>query len=304
MTAALGLGMHRVREVAVAVELAAASPAPWIDTAPNYLGGQAHNRLAPALAAHPTVPVATKVGFLNAAARALGRAAGVVPAPDAAAGHSLAAPYVRWQVERNRADLGRGRLAALFLHNPERTCRPDRLHEQLREAFAILEEQAATGAVRTYGVATWDGFDTGAFTVADLDRLAAEAAGSADHHLRVIQLPVSLVAADAFTLALHGRGPIAEAAGCGWAVHASAPLHGGELPHLATAELAALLHPGLSIAQACLLATASCPGVSRVLLSASHRAHWNAALGALAAEPIPPTRLRSVLDVLAAPRPG
>lgn len=87
-------------------------------------------------------------------------------------------------------------------------------------------------------------------------------------------------------------------------MHASAPLHGGELTHLATAELAALLQPGLSIAQACLLATASCPGVSRVLLSASNPAHWNAALGALAAEPIPSTRLRSVLDVLAAPRSG
>ncbi|MFF3275917.1 aldo/keto reductase [Streptomyces chrestomyceticus] len=230
MTAALGLGTHRVREVAAAVELAAASPAPWIDTAPNYLGGRAHHRLAPMLAAHPTVPVATKAGFLNAAALSRGRAAGVMPAPDAAAGHSLAAPYVRWQVEQNRADLGRGRLAALFLHNPERTCRPDRLHAQLREAFAVLEQQATTGAVRMYGVATWDGFDTEAFTVADLDQLAAEAAGSADHHLRVIQLPVSLVAADAFTLALHGRGPITEAAGRGWAVHASAPLHGGELP--------------------------------------------------------------------------
>ncbi|MEU7205526.1 aldo/keto reductase [Streptomyces sp. NPDC045470] len=304
MTAALGLGTHRVREVAVAVELAAASPAPWIDTAPNYLGGRAHDRLAPALAAHPTVPVATKVGFLNAVALSLGRAAGVVPAPDVAAGHSLAASYVRWQAEQNRAALGRGRLAALFLHNPERTCRPDRLHEQLREAFTVLEELAATGAVQTYGVATWNGFDTGVFTIADLDRLATEAAGRPDHHLRVIQLPVSLVAADAFTLALHGRGPITEAAGRGWAVHASAPLHGGELPHLATPELAALLNPGLSIAQACLLAVASCPGVSRVLLSASHRAHWNAALGALAADPIPPTRLRSVLDVLAAPRPG
>ncbi len=174
----------------------------------------------------------------------------------------------------------------------------------MRAAFAILEQLAATGAVQTYGVATWNGFDSGAFTTADLDRLAAEAAGSADHHLRVIQLPVSLVAADALALALHGRGPIAEAAARGWAVHASAPLHGGELPHLATAELAALLRPGLGIAQACLLAVASCPGVSRILLSASHRAHWNAALGALAAEPIPPKRLRSVLDVLATPEPG
>lgn len=304
MTATLGLGTHRLTEVAAAAARAATSPAPWIDTAPNYLGGRAHELLAPALAQHPTVPVATKAGFLSPTARTAGRVAGVLDAQDAAAGHSLATPYLRWQLAHNLNALGRKRLAALFLHNPERTTRPDHLHAQLREAFAVLEDAAAAGTVAAYGIATWDAFNHSAVTVADLDQLATQAAGTRDHHLRVLQLPVSLVAADALTEALDGRGPIPQAAGRGWTVHASAPLHGGELPALATPELAALLRPGLGTAAACLLAAASCPGVSKVLLSASSAAHWDAALAALAEDPIPPSTLRSVLDVLAAPGPG
>ena len=304
MSATLGLGTHRVKEVAAAARRAATSPAPWIDTAPNYLDGQAHAGLAPVLAEHPELPVATKAGFLRGPALTAARAAGVIDARDAAAGHSLAAPYVRWQLDHNRAELGRERLDALFLHNPERTAQPHLLHAQLREALEVLEHAVADGAVAAYGIATWDAFTDGALTVADLDRLAAEAAGGREHHLRVLQLPVSLVAADALDAALAGRGPILEAAGRGWSVHASAPLHGGELPHLATPDLAALLRPGLDVTSACLLAAASCPGVSKLLLSASTAAHWDAALATLAEAPIPSTTLRSVLDVLATPGPG
>ncbi|MFF1959358.1 hypothetical protein ACFVWX_20530 [Streptomyces sp. NPDC058220] len=82
---------------------------------------------------------------------------------------------------------------------------------------------------------------------------------------------------------------------------ASAPLHGGELPALATAELTALLRTGVSVAQACLAAVASCPGVSMVLLSTASAEHWNDALTVLGEGPVPAKSLRKVLDVLAAP---
>ncbi|QIY94018.2 hypothetical protein HEP87_08085 [Streptomyces sp. S1D4-11] len=72
---------------------------------------------------------------------------------------------------------------------------------------------------------------------------------------------------------------------------------------LATAELAALLHSSLSIAEVCLLAVASCPGVSKVLLSASTPAHWDAARAALDEPPLPAEALRKVLDVLAPHHP-
>ncbi|MGW0766253.1 hypothetical protein [Streptomyces sp. NPDC002676] len=80
---------------------------------------------------------------------------------------------------------------------------------------------------------------------------------------------------------LDGEGPIAQAADLGWRVFASAPLFGGELPQLGTCEPTALLNPELTAAQACLLAAASCPGVTRILLSASSPAHWAEAQAAL-----------------------
>lgn len=304
MTASLALGTYRLREVATAARRAAACPGTaWVDTAPNYLAGRAHRLLAPVLADHPELQVSTKVGF-PAPGAAAAVAAGVLPPEDAKRGHSLAAGYVRWQVERNRAALGRACLDTVFLHNPEHTGDPAVLPVVLREAFAVLEEAAAAGHLSAYGVATWSGFTEGLLTVGELDRLATEAAGSPDHRLRAVQMPVSLVEIDALELALNGRGPIGAAAERGWQVFASAPLHGGELVRAATDDLAALLRPGLSVAQACLLAAASCPGVTKVLLSASAPAHWEAALAALDQAAIPPWTLRKVCDVLAPHHPG
>jgi aryl-alcohol dehydrogenase-like predicted oxidoreductase len=298
MTAALGLGTYRLREVTAAAERAATSPAPWIDTAPNYLHGSAQAELAPVLAAHPEVPVSTKVGFLTNGIADDAIEAGVLNPDQANCGHAIAPAYLRWQLDRNRAELRRNSLDLVFLHNPERiTDRPE-LFRQLREAFAVLEEQALAGDITAYGIATWAGFSDAAFTVAELVRLATEAAGGPRHHLRAIQLPLSLVMSAPMAQALHGNGPIADAAAAGLDVFASAPLHGGELPRLATAELAELIQPGLTTAQACLLATASCPGVTRVLLSASNAAHWADARAALSGEPISPDHLRKILDVL------
>ncbi|WP_328436241.1 hypothetical protein OHA71_49245 [Streptomyces sp. NBC_00444] len=134
-----------------------------------------------------------------------------------------------------------------------------------------------------------------------LDRLASEAAGSTEHHLRAIQLPVSLVMDTHLGEALHGRGPIIQAADRGWDVHASAPLHGGELLTLATPEVAALVRDDAGTAAACLAAAASCPGVTRVLLATGNPAHWDDALTVTGAPAIPPHRLRTALDVLATP---
>lgn len=43
-------------------------------------------------------------------------------------------------------------------------------------------------------------------------------------------------------------------------------------------ELADLIRPGLTSAQACVLAVASCPGVTDVLLAASGAPHWKGRL--------------------------
>jgi aryl-alcohol dehydrogenase-like predicted oxidoreductase len=192
VTAALGLGTHRVKGVAAAARRAAA-PTGWVDTAPNYLRGHAHHLLAPVLAACPTLAVATKVGFVPGRLIPAAVAAGALPGQDAARGHSLTPSYLRWQAARNRTDLGRDRLDLLFVHNPEHGDARAAADEVLREAFVVLEDLVAAGRLAAYGVATWSGFSDGHLSVERLDRLASQAAGTDAHHLKAIQLPVSLI---------------------------------------------------------------------------------------------------------------
>ncbi|MFJ2607986.1 aldo/keto reductase [Streptomyces sp. NPDC087425] len=232
MTAQLALGTYRCQAIPEAAARAAVSGAQWIDTAPNYATGQAQILLAPALAAHPSLRVSTKTGYFTAATGIDAVKDGVLNQDQAAAGHSLARDYVRWQTGRNREQLGRDRLDLVLLHNPEYAHPGDRpaLHRAIRDAFAVLEEEVAAGHAAGYGVATWAGLDEEAFTVGELLALAAEAADGHQHHLAAVQFPVSLVMMTPMVQALHGRGPLPAAAGAGLRVMASAPLHGGELP--------------------------------------------------------------------------
>ncbi|MEV7925410.1 aldo/keto reductase [Kitasatospora sp. NPDC088779] len=280
MSPVLGLGTYRVRAAADAARTALTAGAQWIDTAPNYGHGRAHCGLAPVLAEYPEAKVTTKTGFHSD-----GR-------------HSLAPADVRAQTEESIAVLGRADL--MFVHNPERTDRDRReLHHAVRAAFAVLEEFAHAGRIGGYGVATWSGFTDQAFTVAELAGLARDAAGSADHHLAGVQMPVSLVMVEPLAQALDGTGPLVHARDAGLATFASAPLHGGELPGLMTPELVNLISPGATPHAAAYQLIGTCPALDVVLTSTSSRRHWEDARDALA-QPIPEQRLRMVLDVLSA----
>lgn len=294
MTTHIGLGTHLVRDVEQAAVHAVACGARWIDTAPNYRGGQAQQLLAPVLAANPAVKVSTKVGFFHQPDAQAAVQDQVMPVEELEAGHCIRARYLRWQIERSCAELGRDQIDTLFLHNPERTTAG-----AVFAAFVELEELAIAGHIAGYGIATWDGFSSGKFTVPALIDMAHKAAWGEPHHLRAIQLPVSLVNIGPITQALDGRGPIGDASAAGMEVFASSPLHGGELPTMITPELAALIGDGLQPVEAALAVVASTPGVSRVLVSASTPEHWKQAADTVAAQPIPAALLRKVTDVLA-----
>ncbi|MEU3599608.1 aldo/keto reductase [Streptomyces sp. NPDC006798] len=296
--AQLGLGTYRVKPSAVRrmVDVAGDNPdTAWVDTAPGYLDGEAHALLKNALA-RPEISVSTKVGYVGGEAAAAAQKDGVLTAFPAAAGHCLEADFVRWQVDRSRVEMGRDHLELVFVHNPESNHRDP--YDALRSAFEALEEQATAGHITAYGVATWSGFDGGLFTVPELNDLATEVAGTRDHHCRAIQLPVSLVMATPIEQALNGQGPIADAELLGWEVYASSPFHGGELPKIVTPELRDLIDRRLSPAEASVLVSGSCPGVSRVLLSTSSVTHWYEARTALK-QTLTASTLERVLGVLA-----
>lgn len=298
MSAVLGLGTYKVHAAAEAACTACAAGAAWVDTAPNYGDGKAHRLLAPVLAEHPQVKVATKTGFLTPAQQVAAVAAGVLGEDQARTGHSLTSAFVRWQTEQSLRELGRADV--VFVHNPERSARHvQQVHAHLRQAFEALEEFACAGRIGGYGVATWSGFESGAFTVPGLVELARQAAGGQAHHLVAVQQPVSLVMDRPIRQSLGGRGPLVQARAAGLTTFASSPLHGGELIDLVTPELVEFIRPGLSPAAACLLVTASTPSLDVVLLSASSSRHWAEAAAALAL-PLDTRRLTEVTDVCAA----
>ncbi|MEU9603651.1 aldo/keto reductase [Streptomyces sp. NPDC048057] len=295
--ARLGLGTYRIKPNAVRRMVAVAGDNPdtaWVDTAPNYLDNSAHSLLRNPLG-QPEISVSTKVGYVGKSMAEAAQKDGSLPT-SLVSGHCLNPAYVGWQCDRNRAELGREQLDLVFAHNPEISNLDP--YDALRGAFTALEEQVAAGHISAYGVATWSGFDSDLFNVPELDSLAAEVAGTRDHHCRAIQLPVSLVNAAPIEQALTGQGPVADAAHLGWEVYASSPLHGGALPEIVTPELRDLIDRRLSPAEASILVAGSCPGVSRVLLSTSSVTHWYEARGALN-QPLTASTLARVLDVLA-----
>lgn len=296
MTAELGLGTYRCRSIPDAVAHAQAVGVRFVDTAPNYAHGTAQTQLAPLLAEHPEIQVCTKVGFAEGVHRFDAIAAGALNGEAACTGHSITPDYVRWQVARNLAELGRDRIDLVLLHNPELAPDP---HAAILDAFTALEAEAVAGRIGGYGIATWSGFTDGLFTVPDLTALAEEAASGGSPHFAAVQLPVSLVRVEPLVEALEDRGPVVDAAAVGIAVLASAPLHGGELPTLATPELADYIRPGLTRAAAALHVVLSCPGVTHVLLSASTASHWPDAAHARDLPPLTRERLEEITRVLA-----
>ncbi|MFC9231385.1 aldo/keto reductase [Streptomyces decoyicus] len=294
MTAPLGLGTYRCRGVAEAARAALNAGVDWIDTAPNYQGGEAERRLAPVLGAQPGVRVSTKAGYVSKARRAEAVRAGVLLAEEAERGHSIRPAFVSWQVERSREELGRTP-DIVFLHNPEHGhTTPASLESALLPAFDALEDACFRGDLGGYGIATWDAFHKGLTTIGRLLALA-RMAGGRHHHLTAVQLPLSLIRITPLVQGLSGIGVLADASSAGVDVLAAAPLHGGELLDIITPSVAEQLDPGLTPLEAVLGTVATCPGVTRILLSASTAEHWAGAAAAVA-RPVPANCLRRIVD--------
>ncbi|GAA0917741.1 hypothetical protein GCM10009560_14080 [Nonomuraea longicatena] len=276
--------------------MAAEASARLVDTDPVHNEGRAHRALAPVLAAHSGLRVATKIGHMTPEQALRARRAGVLSAVDAARCHSIEPAYVDYQLSVNGCELRRDCLDLVYLHNPERAADDNGpLAEHLALAFEVLECAARRGQIGGYGVATWDGFSSdglcaGAFSVTEVVWAAEWAAEGGTSHLVAIQMPLNL----ARLAAVDGRGPVAEAAAAGLQVWASAP-HGDEL---VSPGLVEMIRPGLSPAGAALLVTCSTPGLTGVLVSTGDPAHWAEAEAVAAMPPLSLAQLREICDVL------
>ncbi len=195
-----------------------------VDTAINYRYQRAERSVGRALAglvasgkvARDEVFVATKVGYLAPDGESgrspeewveaeLVRPGLLDPAEIVDGSHAMSPPYLRDQVERSRRNLGLETLDLLYLHNAPDAQRAvvgaSEFRSRLGDAFRLLEELRDDGALRAYGLATWEALRSPAAAPEHLEiEEALEVArevGGADHGLRYLQFPFNLAMPEA-----------------------------------------------------------------------------------------------------------
>ncbi|MGW1998349.1 aldo/keto reductase [Embleya sp. NPDC001921] len=138
------LGLHRSRHRRPLIQTALDLGIDAIDTAYNYADFTSHTRLANTVRdLLPRLTVSTKVGFFPTSGHAE---------------HSLDPHRLRGAIEQTCRDLGMPP-DTVFLHNPERSLTrlaSPHARRSLTAACLVLEEAAAAGLCRTWGIASWD----------------------------------------------------------------------------------------------------------------------------------------------------
>jgi hypothetical protein len=219
-----------------ALKKALVSGANLIDTSTNYTDGGSE-RLVGAVVndlvgsgklRREEIIVVSKIGYVQGSNLSLAqeREAAGRPFPEMVkymdgCWHCLHPEFLQDQLDRSLARLGLQTLDVCLLHNPEyffsdakrRGLGPlaalrDEFSRRLMEAFRFFQGQVAAGTIRWYGVSS----NTATAPAADPEAtsltrmlLAAREAGGADHHFRVLQLPMNLF--EAGGVFEHNNGP-------------------------------------------------------------------------------------------------
>jgi aryl-alcohol dehydrogenase-like predicted oxidoreductase len=274
-----------------------------VDTAPNYRHQRSERVVGEALSAadvdRGAVLVATKGGFLpfdgsrpadpGEYVREEFVEPGLVEPGDRARGiHTLAPAALSASLDRSLSNLGVDAVGCYYVHNPELQLEVrDRaaVYDQLEAAFERLEERAAAGDLRHYGVATWEAFRVPADherflslpEVVRRARAAADAAGNDATHLRAVQLPFNVHMADAFTVEAHDgpEGPASALRFCreaGLDVFTSASIGQGELAGGVPGDVADRVAGDTAVQRAINFAR-SAPGVTAALVGSATPGH-------------------------------
>ena len=147
-------------------------------------------------------PPADRLGFVQARLEELDLA----PLEMAGGVHCIAPAYLSQQIGVSLTNLGLKTIDVYYLHNPETQLQyvtPDEFRARLRTAFERLEQEAADGRIRFYGIATWDGLRVGRndrrfLPLSQLVEMARQVGGE-KHRFRFVQFPYNLGMLDAVT---------------------------------------------------------------------------------------------------------
>jgi aryl-alcohol dehydrogenase-like predicted oxidoreductase len=220
--------------------------------------------------------------------------------------HCMTPGYLQNQLEQSLRNLEIECVDVYYVHNPESqlgTVSEAEFYSRLRAAFERLEQNIAQGRIKTYGVATWNGFrvppDAGGYhSLPRMMELAREVGGES-HGFRFVQLPFNLGMPEALVLqnqTVEGVevSTLEAAAALGVTVVASASILQGrvahDLPDTVREPLGSLATDALTAIQF----VRSTPGITTALVGMSSHEHVEENLQLVRVEPAHPDDYRRV----------
>jgi aryl-alcohol dehydrogenase-like predicted oxidoreductase len=215
---------------------------------------------------------------------------GILDPKDIAGGmHCMAPRYLSDQIGRSQRNLGMETIDVFYLHNPETQLADisrEEFRRRLTDAFTMLEDKAGAGALRYYGVATWNGFRASPdaqehLNLFEIVQVAEEVAGL-EHHFRFVQLPFNLAMHEAYSSENQNSGTekltlLGAAQKLGIAVVGSATLLQGRLNNGLPREVLQKLGAS-SDREAAIQFSRSAPGIAASLIGMGQKEHVTANL--------------------------
>ena len=222
--------------------------------------------------------------------------------------HCMTPRYLENQLQQSLGNMNLDCVDVYYVHNPESqlsAVAPNEFWNRLRAAFEFLEQAVVQGAIKNYGVATWNGFRDepdarGYHSLETMVELARELAGD-DHHFRFIQLPLNLAMPEALFFQNQKLGDeyvsVTEAAPAfGVNVIASGSILQGKVARGLPEAIREALGSLGTDAQTGIQFVRSAPGVTTALVGMSRVEHVEENLQLVAVETTQPDDLVRVFD--------
>ena len=213
--------------------------------------------------------------------------------------HCMTPSYLQNQLEQSLRNMNLDCVDVYYIHNPESQVgqvSEAEFYTRLRTAFESLEKSRTTGQLKSYGVATWNGFRVPARANGyhSLERMvnAAREVGGESHGFRFIQLPFNLAMPEALTLGnqnVNGQqlSTLEAAAELGVTVMSSASIFQGRVARGLPSDLRELLGSLPTDAETAIQFVRSAPGICTALVGMSQTEHVEENLQLTSVEPLP-----------------
>lgn len=211
---------------------------------------------------------------------------GIADVTDLVSGcHCMTPRYLLNQIDCSLQNLGLDCIDIYHVHNPEMQLGEmsfDDFSPRLEKAFEALEGAVASGKIRMYGTATWNGYraDMGSkdyLSLAEVEGIAKRAGGD-NHHFKVIQLPFNLGMPEALikkNQMVDGETltTLKAAEQLGLSVMCSASVLQGQLTRNLPGRISGVFNGLSNDAQRALQFVRSAPGVTVALVGMKQIAH-------------------------------